>query len=82
MGAGPNVTRKRRLTPRTRKLVLAAHVIVSVGWLGIVAAMLVLAITAATTQDLGMSGPHTRSWVMCRAFWSRLPRRASAWLPS
>jgi len=46
---------KRRLSPRLRKLVLAAHVVVSVGWLGIVAAMLVLEIAAATAQEVAMA---------------------------
>lgn len=55
MNEGPPVARKRRLPPRLRKLVLAAHIIVSVGWLGIVVAVLVLSITAATAQDVGMS---------------------------
>ena len=55
MDRGSTVERQWRLTPPLRKLVLAAHVIVSVGWLGIVAAMLVLEISAATTQDVGMS---------------------------
>lgn len=55
MNEVPSVARKRRLPPRLRKLVLAAHIIVSVGWLGIVVAMLVLSITAATAQDVGMS---------------------------
>ena len=32
---------------------LAAHVVVSVGWLGVVAAMLVLEIAAATAQEAG-----------------------------
>lgn len=55
MSESPTAERKRRLPPRLRKLVLAAHIIVSVGWLGIVVVMLVLSITAATTQDAGMS---------------------------
>jgi len=50
-----SLARKRRLSPRLRKLVLAAHVVVSVGWLGIVAAMLVLEIAAATAQKVGGS---------------------------
>ena len=52
---GPAVRRGMQLTPPLRKLVLATHVIVSVGWLGIVAAMLVLEISAVTTHDVGMS---------------------------
>jgi hypothetical protein len=44
------------LPPRLRKLVLAAHVAVSVGWFGLVAAMLVLSINAATAQAVGASG--------------------------
>ena len=34
---------------------LAAHVVVSVGWFGVVAAMLVLEISAAAAQDVAMS---------------------------
>ena len=41
----------RRLSPRMRKLVLAAHVLVAVGWFGIVVAKLILEITAVTTAD-------------------------------
>ena len=47
--------KRRRLSPRLRKFLLAAHVVVSVGWLGIVVTMLVLSIAAATTQEVGMS---------------------------
>ena len=43
------------LSPRQRKLVLAAHIIISVGLLGISAAMLVLGIVGATTSDPGTS---------------------------
>lgn len=51
----PITARKRRLSPRLRKLVLVAHIIVSVGWFGIVVTMLVLSIAAATAQDIEMS---------------------------
>jgi hypothetical protein len=37
-----------RLSPRMRKVLLAAHVMTSVGWLGVVLAKLVLALAAAT----------------------------------
>lgn len=47
--------RRRRLSPRARKLALAAHVVVSVGWMGVVAAMLVLEVAAATAQEAGTS---------------------------
>ena len=42
------------MTPRIRKLTLTTHVIVSVGWLGAVAAYLALAITAFTSRDAQM----------------------------
>lgn len=45
----------RRLSPRLRSFVLTAHVIVSVGWLGVVVAALVLAINAATARDPALS---------------------------
>ena len=45
----------RRLSPRTRKLVLATHVLVAVGWFGIVVAKLVLEITAVTTADQNLA---------------------------
>jgi len=50
------VTKARRLSPRLRKLVLAAHVLVAVGWFGIVVAKLVLAVTAVTTRDQEIPG--------------------------
>ena len=37
---------------RTRKLALAVHLIVSVGWIGAVAAYLALDLTAATSQNV------------------------------
>lgn len=39
------------MSPRLRKLALTAHVAVSVGWLGAVAAVLALAIAAVTSAD-------------------------------
>ena len=39
------------LSPRLRKLTLTVHVATSVGWLGVVAGYLVLAITGVTSQD-------------------------------
>lgn len=42
-----------RMPQRLRKLVLTVHIVTSVGWLGLVLAMLVLAIIAATTRDVG-----------------------------
>jgi hypothetical protein len=39
------------MTPRVRKLALAAHLTVSVGWIGSAAAYLALAITAVASQD-------------------------------
>jgi len=42
-----------RMPQRLRKLVLTVHIVTSVGWLGLVLAMLVLGIIAATTRDVG-----------------------------
>ena len=39
------------MTPRLRKLALAAHLACSVGWLGAVVAYLALAVSAATSRD-------------------------------
>ena len=39
------------MTPRFRKLLLTAHITLSVGWLGAVAAFLVLSIAGLTSQD-------------------------------
>jgi hypothetical protein len=39
------------LAPRLRKLVLTAHVVSSVGWLGAVAAFLALAVAGLSSQD-------------------------------
>jgi hypothetical protein len=41
----------RRLSPRLRKALVAAHVLVGVGWFGIVLAKLVLEIVALTTRN-------------------------------
>src|SRR3712207_3612883 len=49
------------LTPGGRKLVLAAHIVVSVGLLGISTAMLVLGTVAATTADLATAQAAYRS---------------------
>ena len=49
------------LSPGQRKLVLAAHIVVSVGLLGISAAMLVLGTVAAATPDPGTSSAAYRS---------------------
>ncbi len=40
-----------RLSPRERKLALTTHVVASVGWLGAVAATLVLAVAGMASQD-------------------------------
>lgn len=40
-----------RLSPRARKLTLTTHVVASVGWLGAVAATLVLAVAGVSSQD-------------------------------
>lgn len=42
------------MPPRLRKLVLAVHLTVSVGWIGAVAAYIPLDVTAATSQDTEM----------------------------
>ena len=41
-----------RLSPRSRKVALTTHVVASVGWLGAVAATLVLAIAGLASQDV------------------------------
>jgi hypothetical protein len=46
-----SVPTARRLSPQLRRLVLAAHVLVGVGWFGVVLAKLVLEVTAVTTRD-------------------------------
>jgi len=43
------------MTPRLRKAALTAHVTVSVGWLGAVAAYLALAVAGLTTPDSEMA---------------------------
>jgi hypothetical protein len=53
--AAPAPTRARRLSPRLRKAILAAHVLVGVGWFGIVVAKLVLEAVATTTRDQGVA---------------------------
>jgi hypothetical protein len=63
-GAG-TVSKGRRLSPRLRKLVLAAHVLVAVGWLGVVVAKLVLEITAAMSPDREI---HGAAYVFMGAF--------------
>ena len=45
------VPKARRLSPGLRKLVLAAHALVAVGWFGIVVAKLVLELAAVTGKD-------------------------------
>ena len=42
------------MPPRLRKLVLAVHVTVSVGWIGALAGYIALDVTAATAQDPAM----------------------------
>jgi hypothetical protein len=43
------------VNPRLRKLLLTAHVVLSVGWLGSVAAFLVLSVAALATHDSGVA---------------------------
>ena len=54
------------LSPRPRKLVLATHIAVSVGLLGIYAAMLILGTVASTTPDPETSGAAYRSMGILR----------------
>jgi hypothetical protein len=49
-GAGARAN-ARRLSPQLRKLLVAAHVLVAVGWFGVVVAKLVLEIWTVTTRD-------------------------------
>jgi hypothetical protein len=49
------------MSPRARKLTLTAHVVLSVGWLGAVAAYLVVAVMALTGRD---------AWTMRAAYFS------------
>src|SRR5436190_16899486 len=51
-------SRTRRLSPRARKWLVATHVLVGVGWFGIVLAKLVLEIVvlAASDQDVARTG--------------------------
>ncbi len=49
--AAGTAPRTRRLSPGWRKLLLAAHVLVGVGWFGLVAAVLVLQVAAAPARD-------------------------------
>jgi uncharacterized membrane protein len=46
-----NAQGERRISPPLYKLLLTTHIIVSVGWLGVVVAKLVLGIAAATSGD-------------------------------
>jgi hypothetical protein len=41
------------MTPRLRKFALAAHITLSVGWIGAVAGYIALDVAAATSQDAG-----------------------------
>jgi hypothetical protein len=42
------------MSPGVRKLALSAHLTVSVGWIGAIAAYMALDVTVATTQDTGL----------------------------
>lgn len=47
--------RSPRLLPRQwRKLLLTVHIVFSVGWIGLLAAVLILELMAVRSQDLGM----------------------------
>jgi hypothetical protein len=47
---------ERRLSPAAYRLVLTAHVVVAVGWLGVVLAKLVLGLVALTTRAPDVAG--------------------------
>ncbi len=53
--------RRWRMSPSQRKLVLAAHVVISVGLFGVYAAMLVLGIAGATAADRESSSSAYRA---------------------
>ena len=63
LGASAPASRPTRwsLSPRQRKAVLAAHIVVSVGLLGIYAAMLLLGAVAATTPNAETASAAYRS---------------------
>jgi hypothetical protein len=50
-GVRPLVRGTRRLSPRVYKLLITTHVVVSVGWLGVVYGKLMLGIAALTAGD-------------------------------
>jgi hypothetical protein len=50
-GVRPRVRGTRRLSPRVYKLLITTHVVVSVGWLGVVYGKLMLGIAALTAGD-------------------------------
>lgn len=52
----------RELNRSWRRTLLIAHVVTSVGWLGVSFAMLALAITARATRDIGSK--HSAYWAM------------------
>jgi uncharacterized membrane protein len=54
------------MTPRLRKLVLTAHITFSVGWIGAVAAFLVLSIVGLTSRDAELvSGAYLAMNLIC-----------------
>jgi hypothetical protein len=55
---------ERRASPRVYRLLLATHIIVSVGWLGIVFAKLVLGLRAMTS-----SAPASPTLYICPWEW-------------
>lgn len=65
VGGADTVLEARRLSPRLRKLVLATHVLVAVGWFGVVVAKLVIEIGAATSSDQDV---HRAAYVFMGAF--------------
>ncbi|MGH3038393.1 MAG: hypothetical protein ACRDLZ_03165 [Gaiellaceae bacterium] len=58
VNASPNKTR-RMLSPRLRRAVLTAHIIVSVGLLGDAAAFLAVSVRAARTASQSAQGEST-----------------------
>src|SRR5215211_8119165 len=64
-----NQQRERRVSPALYKLLLTAHIMVSVGWLGIVVAKLVLGLVAITSGSPDMAAAlYVSMGVVNRAF--------------
>ena len=64
-----NQQRERRVSPALYKLLLTAHIMVSVGWLGIVVAKLVLGLVAITSSSTDIAAAlYVSMGVVNRAF--------------